>query len=228
MSKIKILIVEDETIVALDIKSALKKLGYDVCDPVTNYDDALSCVKSNKIDLILMDIHLENSKDGIETANAIHKIEQIPIIYLTAFSDDATIERAIQTNPIGYIIKPFKRADLKSTILLGLHKINSAKTIQIDKDYINLGSNYFYDLRNENLYYDNLPLKFSPKENIFLKVLIEAKGNIVSFSELETLIWTESTVSPSTLRTLIYRVRSKLEYKLIETIPSFGCRIKYI
>ncbi len=70
-----------------------------------------------------MDINLKNSKDGIETAKEIQKIENIPIIYLTAYSDENTIERAIKTNPISYLLKPFKREELKSTILLGLYKI---------------------------------------------------------------------------------------------------------
>ncbi len=221
----KILIVEDETIVALDIKSAVKKLGYEVTDTATNFHDAIKSIRDNKPDIVLMDIHLENSKDGIETVREIQKKYYIPVIYLTAFSDDSTISRAVETNPIGYIIKPFKREDLKSTIALGLHKINTTKKATVNEDYINLGSSYFYDLKNENLYYENLPIKLSIKENLLLNALALAKGNLVSFSELENLIWTESVVSESALRTLIYRLRSKLEYKLIETVPSFGCKI---
>ncbi len=133
--------------------------------------------------------------------------------------------RAIQTNPVGYITKPFKRKDLKSAILLALYKINKQKAVKIKNDYIHLGSDYYYDLQNENLYYDDLPLKLSFNESTLLRVLVEAKGNIVSFNELENLIWTESTVSESAIRTLIYRLRSKLEHKLIETIPSFGCKV---
>lgn len=225
MNKVKILIVEDERIVALDIKSAIQKLGYKVIDSVSSFGDTISSIKNNEPDIILMDIHLNNSKDGIETAQEIQKKKNIPIIYLSAFSDDDTISRAVQTNPIGYITKPFKREDLKSSILLALHKINSEKSVTIKNDYINLGSNYYYDLKNENLYYENLPLKLSVNENLLLKILVEAKGNIVSFNELESLIWTEAPVSTSALRTLIYRLRSKLEYKLIESIPSFGCRV---
>lgn len=224
MSNIKILIVEDRTIVALDIKSTLQMLGYEVSACVTNYEDTLKSIKNNPPTLILMDIHLENSKDGIETAREIQKTYSIPIIYLTAFSDDETIARAIQTNPVGYIIKPFKRDDLKTTIALGLHKINTTKKVPINEDYINLGSSYFYDLKNENLYYDNVPIKLSVKENLLLKILVQAKGNLVSFNELENLLWDEA-VSQSALRTLLYRLRSKFEYKFIETVPSFGCRI---
>ena len=135
MTKTKILVVEDETIVALDIKSALKKIGFEVTNTVTNHDDAIKSVQANKPDIILMDIHLENSKDGIETAQDIQKIENIPILYLSAFSDDETIDRAVQTNPLGYLTKPFKREELKTTIHLGLYKINKQNNQRATVDY---------------------------------------------------------------------------------------------
>ena len=77
----KILIVEDESIVALDIKSAVLRLGFQVSDTVTNYFDAITSVKANEPDIVLMDINLKNSKDGIETATDIKRIKNIPIVY---------------------------------------------------------------------------------------------------------------------------------------------------
>lgn len=132
MIKTKVLVVEDEAIVALDIKNALLKLGYEVVACATNADEAIASITTILPDIIIMDIHLNHSKDGIETAEAIQKIANIPILYLTAFADDETIRRAVNTNPIGYLIKPFKREELKSTILLGLHKkIEQNTSVQI-------------------------------------------------------------------------------------------------
>lgn len=230
MNNIKILIVEDETIVALDIRSALKKLNYEVTDIVTNYEDALLSVQEETPNIVLMDIHLEDSKDGIETAHAIQKINpNIPIIYLTAFSDDKTIKRAIQTNPLGYLIKPFKREELKTTIFLGLHKINQTQEEHKEEliqnsDYKKLGANYYYDCDNAALFYNDVPVKLSHKESLLVKILIEANGQLVPFKDIEYQIWPDDPISNSTLRTLIYRTRAKLEYKFIETIPSFGCQ----
>ncbi|MCH9812934.1 MAG: response regulator [Epsilonproteobacteria bacterium] len=225
MSMRKVLLVEDEMIVALDIKNAISELQFDVIDIVTNFDDALKSVKANKPDIILMDINLKESKDGIETAIEIQKIKNIPIIYLTAFSDTETINRAIKTDPVGYLIKPFKREELKSTILLGLYKTNRSNQIHIDQHCQYLGFNYYYDPHTHNLYYDNIPFKLSSKEKTLLQLLIEAKGNIVPFSVLEYQLWPDGPIADSTLRTLIYRFRAKVEYKLIETIPSFGCKL---
>lgn len=225
MHNTKILIVEDETIVALDIKRALTQLQYEVTNTVTNYDDAIKSVEENTPDIILMDITLENSKDGIEIAHTIKEMKDIPIIYLTAFSDDNTINRAIETNPLGYLIKPFKREELKTTLILGLHKINQKKIAFLNTHCSYLGYNYYYDADNESLYFNDIPLKLSLKENLLVKILIEAKGQLVSFQEIEYYIWPDGAISNSTLRTLIYRTRAKLDYKLIETIPSFGCKL---
>lgn len=225
MTKTQLLIVEDEAIVALDIKNALLKLGHEVIACVTNADEAIAWIEKIRPDIIIMDIHLNHSKDGIQTAEEIQKIANIPILYLTAYADDETISRAVRTNPIGYLIKPFKREELKSTIQLGLHKKNRTDHTIVDTSFIVLGDNYSYDLSNNQLYYSNIPIKLSIKENSFLKILIEAKGKVISFTELEYLIWPHNPISRSTLRTLIYRTRAKLEYKIIETIPFVGCKL---
>lgn len=224
--KLKVLIVEDESIVALDIKNVLINLGLFVTNTVTNHDDALTCVKNNEPDIILMDINLENSKDGIQTTQSIQKIKNIPVIYLTAFSDDQTIIRAIETNPLHYMIKPFKRDELKSTMQLAIYKINQEKNDYYEKNnFFELGNGYYYDMEYESLYYKDIPIRLGLKERQLLSILVSARGNIVPFERLIYEIWPDEFVSDSTLRTLIYRVRTKLEYKTIETIPAFGCKL---
>jgi len=223
MDKIDILIVEDEAIVALEIKRTILKMGFGVTDMVTNYDDAIKSIKEKLPNIVLLDIYLKNSKDGIETAHAIKEIASVPIIYLTAFCDDKTIERAVETNPIGYLVKPFKREDLKSTLQLAIYKIKNSKSIE--SHLTPIGEGYFYDLENHNLFFKEHPIKLSQKETLLLEILVEAKGEIVPFSTLEHHIWQGNLVSDSALRTLLYRLRGKLEYRLIETVPSFGFKL---
>ncbi len=225
MSKNKILIVEDETIVALEIQKALESFDYEVTDIATDYESALLSVEENSPDIILMDINLGEDKDGIDIAKEIQNSYNIPIIFTTAYSDEETINRAIRTNPISYLIKPFKREELKSNILLGLYKSKNSDKTKIDKKLLNLGYQYFYDEDLDKLYYKELYIKLGLKERKLLRILIEEKGKIVSFEEIEYKIWNTHIVSSSTLRTLIYRLRSKLHYDLIETIPNVGCRI---
>ncbi len=224
MNKAKILVVEDEPIVALDIKNAIARCGFSVTDIVDNYDDALLSVQINEPDIIFMDINLENSKDGIEIAIEIKKRKDIPIIYLTAYSDNNTMQRAIETNPLNFIAKPFKREELKSSILMSLYKINNLNN-QNNYKHIHIGSDYYFDLEHSNLYFKDQPIQLSINEKKFLKILIEADGQIVNFDVIQEEIWPESDMSDSAFRTLLYRLRIKLEYKLIETIPSFGYKL---
>ncbi|NVJ52975.1 MAG: response regulator [Campylobacteraceae bacterium] len=221
----KVLIVEDETIVALEIKKVLEKLDFTVTDMATGYDSALKSVKDNKPDIILMDIDLRDDKDGIDVAKQIQKTSNIPIIYTTAYSDEKTLNRAIETNPVTYLIKPFKRDELKSNILLGIYKSKNPTVPQIDKSLMRLGHDYYFDKENDKLYYKDMFIKLGLKERQLLRILIRANGSIVTFEDLEYKIWHNHTISASTLRTLIYRLRSKLHYDLIETVSNVGCRI---
>lgn len=226
MTKTRVLIVEDEAIVALEIKKALLKLDLEVTNTISSYDEVFDCITDKEPDIILMDINLEGSpKDGIEIVCEIQKIRNIPIIYLTAYSDDKTIDKAIATNPIGYLIKPFRIQELKSTILLGLYKINHPNDVTIYKNCLHIGFNYYFDLKSKSLYYKNKPIRLSLKEKELIVILVEARGAIVSFEQIEYYLWPDKPVSDSALRTLVYRLRSKLDYKLIETVPSFGCKL---
>jgi len=117
-----ILIVEDEAIVANDIKETLISLGYGVAGIAKSGENALEKVNKLRPDLVLMDIHLATAMDGIEAAGKIHVLYDIPVIYLTAFADKALINRAKVTEPYGYIIKPYEERELRSTIEITFHK----------------------------------------------------------------------------------------------------------
>ena len=172
-----------------------------------------------------MDINLGNGKDGINVAEEIQISQDIPIIYITAFADENTINRAIKTNPVSYLIKPFKREELKSNIMLGLYKNKIVTNLSMEKTFIPLGQDYYFEERKNRLYYKALPINLGSKEKELLKILVESKGKVVPFEDIEYKIWGNNIVSNSTLRTLLYRLRAKLEHKLIETIPNVGCLI---
>jgi DNA-binding winged helix-turn-helix (wHTH) protein len=89
-----------------------------------------------------------------------------------------------------------------------------------------LGHRYFYDTAVRNLYYKSFPIKLSPKEKRMLELLIDAKHNIVAYQTLEYDIWEGNVVSESALRTLMYRLNTRLEYKIIENVPTFGYRLR--
>ncbi|MGB7968471.1 MAG: response regulator [Methanobacterium sp.] len=118
----KILIVENERIVADDIKQRLEDLGYEVIGISGNSEDALKKTGEIKPDIILMDIILTGEVDGIKTAQQISEIYSIPFIYLTAYYDDEILKRASLTQPAGYITKPFNTVGLHAAIQMALYK----------------------------------------------------------------------------------------------------------
>jgi len=122
MEKPAIFIVEDEAIVANDLKETLRGLGYDVPGIAKSGELALEKVKDLHPDLVLMDIHLAGKMDGVETAGTIHTLYDIPVIYLTAYADKALLERAKITEPYGYVIKPYDERELHSIIEMALYK----------------------------------------------------------------------------------------------------------
>ena len=133
LEKPKILVVEDESIVAIDLSHTLMSLGYDVVDTAGTGEDALNIVQKKRPDLVLMDIQLRGEMDGIQVAEKIQNTLKIPVIYLSAFSDSKTISRARQTEPYGYIQKSFDHNDLHSTIEMALYKSKMERRV-IEKE----------------------------------------------------------------------------------------------
>jgi DNA-binding LytR/AlgR family response regulator len=119
--KVKIMIVEDESIVALDLSMRLQKEGYEVAGIAGNSADAIDLFTDQKPDLVLMDINIRGAKDGIETAAALKKIQEVPLIFLTAFSQSEYINRAKAVNPSAYLVKPFNNDSLHTSIQIAIH-----------------------------------------------------------------------------------------------------------
>lgn len=122
MAKKKILVVEDEGVVAMNLQKMLERLGYVVSDVATSGKEAIKKISELLPDLVLMDIMLEENMDGVEAAEQVQCRFNIPVVYLTAYSDEKTLERAKITEPYGYILKPFNERELHSTIEIALYK----------------------------------------------------------------------------------------------------------
>ena len=122
MSGEKILLVEDDDIIAKVADWRLKNLGYTVCGRATTGAEAMELVVNNRPDLVLMDINIRGDVDGIETARMIKNGFNIPVVYVTSHSDGPTLERAKATNPDGFIVKPFEDNDLRVAIELALKR----------------------------------------------------------------------------------------------------------
>ena len=121
MAEAKIMIVEDEVLFAKDLKDLLERLGYTVPALVSTGEEAIEKAGEMKPDLVLMDIVLKGGMDGIEAADLIRTRFKIPVVYLTAYADDETVQRAKITEPYGYVLKPLEERDLHVTLEIALY-----------------------------------------------------------------------------------------------------------
>ena len=146
MKNAKILVVEDERIVAKDIENCLKSLGYLVTATIASGRGAIQKVEEVRPDLVLMDINLRGDMDGIEAAQHIQDRFNVPVVYLTAYSDAKTFERARITEPFGYVLKPFEERELYTAIEVALsrHKAELAilNTLEKEKELLNMKSRF--------------------------------------------------------------------------------------
>ncbi len=122
MQEKKILIVEDEGVVALSLQAVLTKMGYSVAGIAVTGAEAISLATAHRPDVILMDIHIKGDMDGIQTTEKINALMDVPVIFLTAYADDETVKRAIKTGSFSYLVKPYNPRELYSNIELAIYR----------------------------------------------------------------------------------------------------------
>ncbi len=136
MSKASILIVEDEAIVAEDLSEKLRRLDYDIIGVAATGKKAVALARERRPNLVLMDIRLKGQMDGVEAAQIIRQECDIAVIYLTAHSEPATLQRAKLTEPFGYILKPFEESDLETHIQIALYKHKADQAVRLQKEWL--------------------------------------------------------------------------------------------
>lgn len=138
MTKKRILIVEDERIIADDIRASLEALDYEVADIASSGEEAIKKAVDLRPDLVLMDIILKGNIDGIKAAMHIRSNYNIPVVYLTSHSDEATFRRARESGPFGYILKPFEDRDLRTTIEMALYNAQMEKVLKDSQKWLSI------------------------------------------------------------------------------------------
>lgn len=150
MIKSRILIVEDEAVTSLALSDSLDSLGYEPIGPASSGEEAISLATSQHPDLVLMDIRLKGSMDGIVAADKIWNKHAIPIVFLTAYADEETLSRAKITRPFGYILKPFKDLDLHATIQVALENFQSLLHKKIEHSHLDENSSHQLESQTED------------------------------------------------------------------------------
>lgn len=192
MSKINVLVVEDESIVSKDIQHSLKKLGYNVVGASATAEKAIDLAGSENPDIVLMDIMLKGEMNGIEAAGVIREKYSIPVIFLTAYADESTLSKAKITEPYGYILKPFKEIDLHTTIEMAIYKHGKEQEVVKQRDLLfSLVENKDANQRGYVFVKSNSKLVKLKNEDIYY---IEALKDYVVIHTLETRYTIHSTM----------------------------------
>lgn len=246
MNKHKILIVEDDEVSALNLEISLQKNGYDVVAATDNIAGAINKIKIYTPDIIIIDIALQESTDGIELARLIRDKYHLPFIYLTSHSDDNIIEDASKTEPYGYILKPFDPNSLHATLQMALYKYNHEKQQEANIDAlkqeklnlerllyhnnnqsdIDFGNGYHFDINSCETFYNKKKIRLTKKENAFIKLLVAHTGKVVSFEQIIQYIWEEDNATQNSVRTLVWRIRNKLPTDIIQNVSGTGYYIE--
>lgn len=248
MQKHKILIVEDDEITSLNLNLSLQKQGYSVVALCDNIEQATNKILTHYPDVIIIDISLQESSDGIELAKSIREKYHIPFIFLTSYSDDDIISQAKLTEPYGYIVKPFDPNSLHATIQMALFKFQveqerreSMNTLTVDKTnlekllnskrtsdkpIVNFGDEYHLDISICETFFRGKKIKLTKKENAFLRLLVAQLGNVVTFDQAMHYVWDGSGASENSVRTLVWRLRNKLETDIIKNASGIGYYIE--
>ena len=211
----KVYIIEDEALVATSLEEIVKQAGYTTLGYAINYDDAIKDIKELKPDILLVDIKLNNSKSGIELVKDIKPFLNPKVIFITSYSNKKIIEEAFETEPINYIIKPYKQEDIE-VALFGAHR-DILKNRVNEYRAIKLTDNAFYYPEKKVVIVDKDSINLGTKENSLLSILVESRGYIVETQKLEYLIWSKS-IRFGTLRNLVYNLRKKLPFIEIQSI----------
>jgi len=248
MEKHTIIIVEDDEITALNLKLSLQKQDYEILATCDNASDAIEKIQKHRPHIIIIDISLQEGSDGITLGQKIRQNYSIPFIYLTSYSDDDIIAEAIKTEPYGYIVKPFDPSSLHATIQMAVFKfemeckrldeINDSKIdeksvekLLYTKSEPNSGtvlfsSSYSIDIAKKEIFYDNQKLKLTKKEGAILLLLVAKLGNVINFNQAISYVWKESGATENSIRTLVWRLRSKLPTDIIKNASGIGYYIE--
>ncbi len=218
---IRIVIVEDEIVVAHFMSEILKKMGCQVVEVISRFDNAIETISRIRPDILLLDINLgteATKKAGITIAEAL-KDQGILTIFVTAYSNDAIIKEAIRQNPENYIIKPFTEETIKISVKLAINKIDQRLE---ERFAVVLCPEYTFHVKSKYVSSGDDKIFLTATELRALEFLCQRPSGIVSYEELHHFVWDLKPVSATTVRELLSRLRKKIPCLKIQNHSGIG------
>ncbi len=226
----KILIVEDEVITQRYLLDILNHYGIQDISCFDNGQDTIKFLEKNPCEMILMDINIKGTIDGIMLTKEILKHHSIPIVFITAYNDKNTLKEAIDLAPFGFIVKPFIPDTIEATLKVAYARFLSHKAVlnniiqEEDSNIISINKRYYFKKDINMIFYNNKIVKLTAKQSDLIEILIKNINHVVSFDTITYSIWKDETPSGSSLRNLVYSVKKDLpEFPIISYSKSGYC-----
>lgn len=226
-----VMIVEDEVVTQRYLKDVMAEQGIAVAAAIDNGKDALAYFQEGYCELILMDINIKGPIDGLRLAKRILKEHDVCIIFLTAYSDEDTLDEAAELSPYGFIVKPLDPYDISVAIKIGykrffVHKIESEMKNKKKNNEIIIMKNLTYNFTNKILFQNSIPLNLSAREFKLMDILVRNINNIISDELIISEVWGGENANIVSLRTLIYKLRKRFPSLPLITYNKMGYMLK--
>jgi len=215
-----VMIVEDEVITQRHLQDILSQHKVNVSGCFDNAADTLAALNDIECSMILMDINIKGPVDGIQLAKKILETHPLPIVFITAHNDDATLEELLELAPYGFISKPFSSKEVLVALKIAYKRYlvhtetSNVRIIDESSTDIVINEYYVYSPPVSMLYYDRQVVKLNKKQTMLIAILSKNVNTVVIYDTLIMHLWEDDTVADSTLRTLVYSVR-----KLLPDLP---------
>jgi len=215
-----IVIIEDEVITQRYLQDILSQYEITVSVCFDNAKDTLERLRDVPCDLLLMDINIKGSMDGIQLAREILRTSTLPIVFISAHSDDETLEELLELAPYGFIEKPFTSKEIMVTIQIAYkryitHKEMSNKgNISVKKEILLINKMHKYNYSTSTLFVEDNPISLTYTQGKLLSILVKNINKTVTYDTLIMEIWSDTNIADSALRTLVYALR-----KIVPNLP---------
>ena len=208
-----VMIVEDEMITQRHLEDILRYLGISDIEGYVSGKEARAAFSKRDFDMVLMDINLEGQMDGIQLAGEFLQKRKVPIIFITAHSDEDTMQEVLDLAPYGFVPKPFSAKNVEAVLKVAYNQFltqASQKEGSAESDELAiLSPRYKYSKTLKQLYVDDEPVQLNPKISILIDTLCNNLGTTVSYDQLNFEIWGDEPIASSALRTLVYMLRKQ-------------------
>jgi DNA-binding response OmpR family regulator len=220
-----VMVVEDEMLTARYIASLLQGWGIRV---IGTFDNALSVIAALEEELpalLLMDVNIRGNMDGFSLSDKIWEKHSVPIVYITAYCDNETLQRAFRPLAYGYVMKPFGPEELETVLRTARQRIQERSPCEKNTQsggIIDLSPLHTYDPSDGRLYVNGTEVTLTVKQNVLLAHLVAHRHQVVSYNDLEFAIWADEETSSSSLKMVVYGLRKRAPELSIKNLSKQG------